>query len=120
MSQTAKKEIDLDQFTGTGQYYKYGLTGAFVYTDGIQYMAENMGAYWLIDLVASYQHKREVKALEFQAWKMTVNEDSSAVVVLEDGDENEVLRQELEYTDFLKPKIMIWLQNGVLMLPSEY
>ncbi len=42
-------EDELEQFYGTEKWYRH-FTG-LVYTDGIKYLAENAGAYWLIDLV---------------------------------------------------------------------
>lgn len=46
--------IDLRQFSGgTGSYYRHFLGG--VYTDGMKHVAENCGAYWLLDLVFSHR-----------------------------------------------------------------
>jgi hypothetical protein len=44
---------ELSQFWGTENYHKHWL--GLVYTDGIKAMAELCGAYWLIDVVASYE-----------------------------------------------------------------
>ncbi len=43
---------DLTQFTSTTQYYKH-LMG-LLYTDGVQYVAEQGKAYWLIDAIVSW------------------------------------------------------------------
>ena len=44
---------DLAQFTGTEAYYRY--VGGTLLTDGTKYLANEAGAYWLMDLIASYQ-----------------------------------------------------------------
>ncbi len=37
------------QFTGTEQYYFNPLFEQFRYTDGVKFLAERAGAYWLLD-----------------------------------------------------------------------
>lgn len=44
----------LKQFTGTTRYYRHWLR-RFVYTQGIDYVAEKGSAHWLLDAIASYQ-----------------------------------------------------------------
>ena len=44
-------EADLAQFTGTSTYYQHSLS--VQYTDGVHYLAERGGAYWLIDAIPS-------------------------------------------------------------------
>jgi len=45
-------EADLAQFTGSEQLYRHSLVKRFCYTDGVKYIAERAGAYWLIDEIA--------------------------------------------------------------------
>ena len=67
---------DLDMFTGTENYWKncFGLCFGLIYTDGIKYLAENGGAYWLIDAISSYQNDRKIKnnyrLQDFQLWEL--------------------------------------------------
>ena len=111
--------IDLEQFTGTEKYYKHWLNG-IVFTDGVKYLADKAGAYWLIDAVASYQTKK-IAAVPFQVWELTVNPDKTAVLTMkEDSDFPALVTQRIPYTDYPMPKIKLWLSNRVLMLPSEY
>lgn len=44
----------LEQCIGTTQYFHHELMRGFVYTDGIKMLAEGGGAYWLINLIASW------------------------------------------------------------------
>ena len=45
---------DLAQFTGTENYFKHW-SKRIVFTDGVRFLAESVDAFWLIDLITSYQ-----------------------------------------------------------------
>lgn len=113
-------ENNLDQFIGGEEFYRHGLMRNFIYTEGVKYLADNAGAYWLIDVVASHQTSAKVRREEFQVWKLFVMSAKSAYVVLEDGNLNEIMRQDIEYTDFPLKFFKLYVVNGVLMLPGEY
>lgn len=108
---------DLAYYTGTEQYHKLTILARFNCTDGIKYVADEAGAYWLVDAIASYQPK--LRALEFQHWKLTLK-DNSAVLTCTDGHSDKpIVKQKIGYTDFPQD-IAMYLTNGVLMLTSEY
>ena len=110
-------EDDLWQFTGTLHYYQH-FTG-LRYTDGIRFLAEQAGAYWLIDLVASYQHK--LRNIPFQVWQLTVNNDHTALITMrEDTGLPLRVRQEILYTDFPLHSFSWYCDNGIIMLKQEY
>jgi hypothetical protein len=118
---TAALEADLAQFCGTENWWQHW-TGRLTYTDGVKYLAEKAGAYWLIDLVASHQTAR-LRQEEFQVWILTVNCERTPMAVATccaDTSAPVLVRQEIPYTDFPLPSIRLWLVGGVLMLPSEY
>lgn len=106
---------DLGGFTGTEQYYKH-LSG-FVYTDGAREVGVLCEAYWLIDeiLFASGKTKEE-----FQVWTLKVTEDNTGTLIMDDGNNNEIYKKEIPYTDFPMVEIKLFFQGGVLFLPSEY
>lgn len=121
---------DLDQFYGSEQFYKHWL--GIIYTDGIHYLAEKANAFWLIDLIASYQNDPKVKREPFQLWTLELNGQGGATAYAQsDSDEPRLAEQEIEYTDFpvtLGPKFEMYLEDGsldgvttvkVLMLKSE-
>ena len=112
-------EQELGQFTGTEQYYRH-LFGKF--TDGVKYMADKAGAYWLIDAVMSYQISRKTKGVPFQVWTLKKNEGKNSAVLemKEDIDAPVLVSQRIPFTDFPLESIKLYMQNGVLMLPSEY
>ena len=99
------------------------LTGTLPTPDEARkFLAEKAGAFWLIDLVASHQTAR-LRQEAFQVWLLAVNREKTPMAVATcraDTDAPELLRQEIEHTDFPLPSIRLWLVSGVLMLPNEY
>jgi hypothetical protein len=110
----------LRQFTGSERWYRHPMFPAFSYTDGVQYLAEQAGAYWLIDAILASQAEPDVGKEPFQVWTLSVGEDCSAVLTCTDGDHGDVYRQDIPYTDFPLETYALWLTNNVLLLPSEY
>ena len=43
------QQADLRQFTGTETWFRHPLARKVLYTEGVQYVAEQGGAYWLLD-----------------------------------------------------------------------
>ena len=115
---------DLDQFIGSETYYRHSL-GQLIYTDGVKYLADTAGAHWLIDVVASHQHKPSVSCEPFQLWTLNVRPDKSAVVIMQaDTPAPRIVTQQIEFSDFPFPFLQLYAcdnGNGVtLMLKSEY
>jgi hypothetical protein len=55
------------------------LVPGITFTDGAKYVADDAGAYWLLDEIALAQrYEKKVSGEEFQVWKLTVNADSTA------------------------------------------
>lgn len=127
MSTKTLTKSDLAHFTGTEHWYRHNLVRRVVYTDGVKYVAEKGGAYWLIDEIALGQTKPRIAEQPFQVWKLKLDEGgSSAMLTVEDGNGNEVSGKRIEFTDFPLPEITIWAEDGyvdrpcfVVMLPSE-
>ena len=109
---------ELRHFTGSEIFYRHSLFRGFVYTEGVQYLAKKAGAYWLLDHI--FAHQPELKGERFQVWKITVNQDESARISVEDGNDAELAAYPLGYTDFPLEAFSLWLVDGTLMLPSEY
>ena len=112
---------DLIQFTGSEHWYRHAMVRDVLYTDGVQYVAETAGAYWLIDEIAFAQRfDKLLAAEEFQSWKLTVNADHTATLTCEDGDGSVVFIKPIEYTDFPLEEITMFFINNTILLPSEY
>ena len=116
MNNKSAIEAGLRYFTGTQRYYR-NFTG-LLYTEGIQYLAEQAGSYWLIDLVGSHQPRLNAR---FQVWKLEVKEDKSALVtMIEDDGEPIRVSQEIAFTDFPLKHFSFYCIDGVMLLKSEY
>ena len=109
----------LKSYGGADIFYRNSLFRGYVYTEGVRYLAEEAGAYWLIDYILSHQLEPKLKKQPFQVWKIVVQNDSAAVTV-EDGNDNVVTTMKISYTDFPLEEITLWLVDKTLLLPSEY
>ena len=109
---------ELKVFTGTFHYYDHwGLQ----LTDGVMYLAERAEAHWLVDLVWSYQCREHIKKEPFQLYQLVVDKkEQKGTVTCSDGNDNILMSQEIQYTDFPLEKISLYLIDGILLLPSEY
>jgi len=91
-----------------------------VYRRRAKHVADEGGAYWLLDTIAICQrYEKPVAAEAFQAWKLVVRSDRTATLTCEDGNYNVVYTQQLEFTDFPVETITLWFENNVIYLPSE-
>ena len=110
----------LAQFTGTEKHYR--ISRRHLLTDGTRYLAEKAACFWMMDAVAS--HLSEIGTEDwFVLVRVSVTE-GRAVMVYEDGNDHELARQEIPYTDFPLEAISLYAcwdtQHWVIMLPSEY
>lgn len=113
---------DLQQFTGSEVRFKHTIHRRLLYTEGVKFLAEEGKSYWLIDEIAilNMTHRR-VQREEFQVWKLELNEcKSSSVLTCGDGNNSEIYKKTIPFTDFPPPEVTLWFSNNVLMLPSEY
>lgn len=119
---TAKlTEADLRHFTGSEQWYRHGLVRSILFTDGAKYVADESGAYWLLDEIALAQRgEKAVAAEEFQAWTLRVKDDRTATLSCEDGNGHVVFEKAIPFTDFPAPEITLWFANNTIYLPSEH
>lgn len=119
----------LGHFTGTENYYAYTLgpiRTPFKYTDGVRHVAQSAEAYWLLDVVFSHamdllrKHPQRDELAGLMVARLRVNDDNSAVFTMEDGNENQLIEQKIEYTDFPAKEQVFFLESLVLLLPSEH
>jgi hypothetical protein len=121
MTQHSLDPAELSRFTGSEHWYRHGLVRSIVFTDGAKYIADQAGAYWLLDEIALAQRfDKKVGAQEFQVWKLAVNADDTAVLTCEDGNGNTVFSKAIEFTDFPRDGVELWFENNTIYLPSEH
>jgi hypothetical protein len=116
----AELEANLAQFTGSEHLFRYQRSELF-YTDGVQYVTETAGAYWLLDCVFSHQLTKKVRIEPFQIWILKVDLAKSSAVLecYHDLPGRLLARQVIEYTDFPLKEIKLYFENSTLCLPSE-
>ncbi|WP_407168606.1 DUF6876 family protein [Bradyrhizobium sp. ORS 111] len=109
-----------DLATGTAEWYRDGLNRHMLYTDGVPYLAEKDGAYWLLDKIACLQLEPKIGAEEFQVWRLQVMDNRSARLVCDDGNATDAVlhSEDIDFTDFPLDDIAIW--GNVILLPSEH
>lgn len=120
MSRHTLSKADLLQFTGTECLWRHPLVRTVAYTDGARHVAQQGGAYWLLDELALAQAHPAVKAEPFQVWTLTVSEDRRARLVCDDGNGRIVLEQAIAWTDFPLDEMVLYFTDDTILLPGEY
>lgn len=114
------------QTTGSNEIHKHPL--GLRYTDGIEFLADTCGAYWLIDVVASHQPAiRRRGHHDFQVWILEpVPEKPRAFRVHAWSDEPaqslKLAAQFIPYSDFPSElgRFRFFVIDGTMLLPEEY
>ena len=86
----------LSQFTGTERHYR--LNRRCLITDGARYLADQAGAYWLLDAAASYL--LELGTSDWFVLVRLVADKHQALLTLEDGNGCVRASQHIPLTDF--------------------
>ena len=120
---------DLSHHIGSQTLYRHPLARTVLYTEGMQDLAEQCGAHWFIDVIASHiATNASLRREKFQLWILKLDIDGGCRVEAwtdtpgSDGAER-IVRQVIEYTDFPADFqcYATWDGQGfVIMLKSEY
>lgn len=116
----------LDMFSGSDAYHHWSiLYPHFVLSDGAQYLADKAGAYWLMDIIGSYQRRLLKRGEFFQTWTIKRKAGTSAAsVYCTDGNGNYLVRQKILFTDFPLEKYSVFaVWDGEMLairLKGEY
>lgn len=109
---------NLSNFHGSEQMYFHPMFKGINYTEGVRYLMYN-GAAWLVEAILSHGlHNADIRSEEFIVVTLKVN-DTEGILTFDDGNDNVLARQVIQYTDFPLKEISFYLENGVLILPSE-
>jgi len=133
---------NLGHFHCTTQYHRVNLISKMICTDGVFWLLQNAEAHWLFDAIASYQPQvNKIPDLrDFQVWILSVGgrehddnpkhpflmpeENNRAVLTCWYDTPNEgvkpVVKQAISYSDFPLSEIRLYVESGVLLLPSEH
>ena len=122
----AELETELSGFYGTEKWHRHSiLFKRLSHTDGMKYLADRVGCFWLLDIVGSVLERVMKKGEGFSTWKI-ISADSKAVVTADDGNGNILYTQKIPYTDFPEGEFKFFVAEGgpqntaVAMLTSEY
>lgn len=114
-------QANLSQFYGSEQLYFHPLFRGIEYTEGVRFLNHN-GAGWLVDLILStiLFAPKHAKKYEFIHVRLLVNLPSKiGIITFDDGNGNVFYTKNIDHTDFPLPDISFYVENNVLMLPSE-
>jgi hypothetical protein len=111
----------LAYFTGTEHYYK--MYPNLVLTDGVKFLADACGAYWLMDVI--WSHLPSVTDTFAVVRLVKAQDDSATFTLADDNPANETFAtQKIEWTDFPLDQITLYAIRDenfwVILLPSEY
>lgn len=112
-----KLKQELEQFTGTLQYHKLTVFNLLA-TDGVAFFVDKAEAFWLIDDIACIKNIN----LEKESFIVVkaISKNNKARVIYEDGNYNKLHKMDYDYTDLPEGRWKFFIQNNVIMLPSEY
>jgi hypothetical protein len=132
-AKAATLKAELQQFTGDLDRFGHPLLGQLIYTPGVQHLAEQAGAYWLIHAIASHIRsdayddatRQDPRIDDLHFWRLDVGPDRAAVLTARaDSGEPPFIIQAIEFTDFPLEAIDLWCgfdgQRYTLYLPSEH
>ncbi|NOU22268.1 MAG: helicase [Methyloglobulus sp.] len=115
-------KAELANYHGTDQWYRHMLVRDMLYTDGVQCFAENggsQGAYWFIDIIAT-EYWRLLTKQPFMVIVLSVSDNSTAVITVDDGNGRIITTKQIHYTDMQPGDWKFFLTDNVLLLPGEY
>ena len=109
----------LHGFIGSEQFYR--IYPNVIITEGVNFLCDQANCFWLIDCIYSYQTIKKVAVETFQVIDLTVDlANHTGLIVVTDGNEVELMRQELEFTDFPLSQIRLYYTDSTVLLPREY
>ena len=123
---------DLHQFSGDLERTRHPLARRVIYTPGVRFVAEQGGAYWLIDELAftitggeiQRAGRSDPRILEMHFWRLDVKDTSATLTARADCDVEPFYSKEIPFTDFPLDQIDIWAafdgKYWTLYLPSEH
>jgi hypothetical protein len=89
-----------------------------VITDGVKDTADAAECYWLLDIIGSRQSDKRLDR-DFQVWEFKKTGETSGVVKGL-NDTELVITKEIAFTDFPLDEITFFVENGVILLPTEH
>ena len=122
---------ELAQFWGTEKYYAHVLpmcNEKLTLTDGVKFWAEKVGGYWFLDIVLTeiipYINDPENNEGDYPVQNFACVEldviDAQADIRFGDGSGETRVWKHIDFTDCPAGTWSFWIENGVMLLPSEH
>ena len=109
------------QFTGSEHWYRHGLVRDILFTDGAKYVADQGGAYWLLDEIAIAQRfEKAVSGRGIPGLEADGQSRPQRASRLRGRQRPHRLQKAIPYTDFPAEGIELWFENSTIYLPSEH
>lgn len=110
------------RYMGTSNWYRHTIARNLLYTDSVKDFAEKYGAYWVVNLVASYMP--QLSLIDFTLLTFDVEDSKCNFTAREDIGRPPLIKQEIAYTD-MEVSIQLYLEKSeepyfVLMFPSDH
>lgn len=115
---------ELAQFTGSETWHR-SINRTVTFTDGVAHFAEQAGAFWLVDILAT-ELPKFVAAHDIVFVTMKVANHKATISALQDKDCPPLWTKRIGYTDCPEGEWKFYVAPGgpqgtvVIMLPSEY
>jgi len=115
----------LSQFCGSQQIFTLPLCRTR-YTEGIQFLAQSVNAFWLLTdasvMGKSLSDKSRFITIDFRRYPPSEVETHGydAVITYTDGNGTVLAKQQYHFTDFPLQQIRLFFVDNTLLLPSEY
>ena len=111
---------ELSQFRRSKELYPHP-SHALGYTEGVKFLAVRCHLSWLIDVIAAWQPRalRDRDLAFYQLWELQ-SRGKRRVVVCSKDSEREAFRFPVGDRDSELDYISLYVEGGVLMLPSEH
>ena len=117
---THELQLALRDFTGTQNYHR--VLPKLVITDGVEFLANNANSYWLVSAIYWHLVTQPIRS-EFVVARLVVS-GKTANLVLDDGNDQVISEQHIEYTDFPLDEVTIYCsyqsRYWVVSLPTEH
>jgi hypothetical protein len=118
---SADLKTALERFKHAQTHYRHW-SRAYYYTDGIAFLAEEAGANWLLDHIASHQKRarRDLSLRDCQVWTLRKSEPFLARIACSREDGEEVFYADVAVLGgFPLDELTLYLESETLMLPGE-
>lgn len=101
-------------FHGTDNYYKAPAIN-FVYTDSVKYFCHEKEAYWILDVISSYNFKYDFLVLTFDL----TGENAVVFTAKEDDGRPNIAEQYIPFTT-LDVSVKLYMEGNVVLFPSDH